>query len=131
MGGQGVTGGQQRKKELAIAALLSCRTIADAARSCGLSERTLKRWLRDEEFSRQYRQAKSETLAAAMGKLAANAGEAVEALLAVIRNRRASAAARVSASVRLIELCLRDRVDSELEGRLRELELELARREDG
>jgi hypothetical protein len=124
-----VTGGKGRKRELAIAALLTARTIADAAQACGLSERTLKRWLRDEEFSKEYRQAKAETLTAAMGKLAANSAEAVDALLAVIRNRRASAAARVSASVRLLELAMRDREDDSLESRLRALEVELDRRE--
>jgi hypothetical protein len=35
-----------RRKEAAIAALLECPTVKEAAKKCGLSYSTLKRWLR-------------------------------------------------------------------------------------
>ena len=41
-----------RKKELAIVALLTEPTITKAASSAGISEATLRRWMRLDEFGR-------------------------------------------------------------------------------
>ena len=49
--------GQTRKQEQAIAALLTETTIEAAATVCGVSLRTLKRWLADDGFQREYRAA--------------------------------------------------------------------------
>jgi hypothetical protein len=40
-----------RKKEEAVAALASSRTVEEAARIVGLSPQTLYRWLKDPEFA--------------------------------------------------------------------------------
>jgi len=42
-----------RKKESAIAALLACPTLTEAASSCEIAESTIRRWLKDETFSRR------------------------------------------------------------------------------
>ena len=39
-----------RKQELAIAALLTCHAITDAAHQCGIGEVTLHRWLKEAPF---------------------------------------------------------------------------------
>jgi len=123
-------GGKRRRlQELAIHALLHHGTLKAAAESISISARTLQRWWADPEFLREFRRAKADALGGALAKLAGGSGEAVDALLAVIRSRRASASARVSASVRLLELGLRDREDENLGARLDALEAELNRRE--
>ncbi len=45
-------------KEKALSALLESATITDAAQKCGLSDKTLRRYLEDEEFQKEYRVAR-------------------------------------------------------------------------
>jgi len=47
-----------RKKEAAIAALLTQRTVEDAARSIDIAPATLRRWQKEPEFDAAYREAK-------------------------------------------------------------------------
>ena len=47
-----------RKKEAAIAALLSQRTLEDAARTVGIAVSTLLRWQKDAEFDATFRAAR-------------------------------------------------------------------------
>ena len=64
-----------RKKEEAIAALLSHRSIEEAARAIGIGPKTLLRWLKIPEFQDAYRKARGESMgqAAARLQLACNA----------------------------------------------------------
>ena len=77
--------GQKRKHEQAIQALLTTATIGEAAAQCGISERTLLRWLAESEFSEAYQKAKSDLLAAATGKLRFESARAVDVLATVAR----------------------------------------------
>ena len=61
--------GKSRKKEAAIAALLSSPTIADAAAKARISERTVLRWLQDESFATAYRKAQQRLLESAVNSL--------------------------------------------------------------
>jgi transposase-like protein len=47
-----------RKKEAAIAALLTESNQAEAARAVGINLSTLKRWMREPEFIQDYRRAR-------------------------------------------------------------------------
>jgi len=49
-----------RNQERALDALLQAATVADAARLCGLSDRTLWRYLRDPAFAEALRQRRAE-----------------------------------------------------------------------
>jgi hypothetical protein len=114
--------GHRRKQEQAILALLSKPTIEAAANECGVSGRTLLRWLREPEFSASYRQAKSDLLTAATGRLRAAAGRAVGVLESVAVNRKAPAGARVTASRAILELAMRSHELDDLEARITRLE---------
>ncbi len=46
------------KTEAALTALLNSATVTQAAKACGLSERTLYRFLEDAEFQTEYRAAR-------------------------------------------------------------------------
>ena len=45
-------------REKALNALLESATITDAAQKCGLSEKTLRRYLEDAEFQKEFRAAR-------------------------------------------------------------------------
>ena len=45
-------------REKALSALLECSTITDAANKCGLNEKTLRRYLEDAEFQKEFRAAR-------------------------------------------------------------------------
>ncbi len=69
-----------RKAEQAIAALLEHPTMAEAARSCGVSERSLWRWLQRDDFQKRYREAQRAVVDSAITKLQAATLRAVETL---------------------------------------------------
>ena len=47
-----------RKKEEAIAALLTQRNVEEAARAAGIGTQTLLRWMKEPEFDAAYREAR-------------------------------------------------------------------------
>lgn len=69
------------RQACALTALLTAPSIAHAARSVGVGERTLRRWLdEDTAFRAAYRQARSEAMRQASARLQAAAGPAVDTL---------------------------------------------------
>src|SRR5579872_3498854 len=91
-----------RKQEVAIAALLSERTQADAAAKVGIGEATLQRWLLDPAFAAAYRAARRAAVENAVARLQAVTGQAVDTLLAVATNG-ARDSDRVRAAVALLD----------------------------
>jgi hypothetical protein len=69
-----------RRKEAAIAALLSTRTIDDAARETGISGRTMLRWMKDPEFQEEYLLARRQSQSQATARLQSAAGAAAALL---------------------------------------------------
>jgi transposase-like protein len=69
-----------RKKNAAIAALLTQPTITAAAKDVGIDESTLRRWLKEPTFKREFRAAREDVVETAVGRLQQCAGKAVEAL---------------------------------------------------
>lgn len=69
-----------KNTEKALAALLNTSSVRDAATESGLSEETLYRYLRDEDFRSEYQQAQRQVVESAISALAASATEAVETL---------------------------------------------------
>jgi hypothetical protein len=80
--------GLTSKQEARIAALLSQPTHVAAAAQAGVSESTLYRWLQVPAFRAAYRQARRELVEAAIGRVQAAAGGAVEALVSVAHKGR-------------------------------------------
>ncbi len=69
-----------RKAEQAIAALLEHPTITEAAKACGVSERSLWRWLQRDDFQQRYKTAQRAVVDSAITKLQAATVRAVETL---------------------------------------------------
>jgi transposase-like protein len=87
-----------RKKEEAIAALLSQRNIEEAARITGIGTRTLLRWLQVPEFAAAYRKARRDTYSQSRARLQQACGAAVSTLLKVMVDPSTPASTRVRAA---------------------------------
>jgi hypothetical protein len=71
---------KQSNREKALIALLETTSVRQAAEKCGLSERTLFKFLEDADFKTEYRNARRQTVESAIAKLQNAASEAVERL---------------------------------------------------
>ena len=117
-------GSRAGKRDLAIAALLASRTHAAAAEACGISLRTLQRWLKEDAFAEAYRQAKYELVSGATMRLRSNGIEAVEALQEIAAGKENPPAARVSAARAILEFMFEAHEIEDLGTRLEKLEQE-------
>ena len=111
-----------RLRERVIVALLSCRTVKDAAAECHVCERSIFRWMGEAEFKAAFATAKCELLSTAINKLRIAAFDAGERLHAVVLDVNAPVAAAVSASARIYELLYRGVEVEDFGTRLSELE---------
>jgi hypothetical protein len=92
-----------RPQETAILALLSEPSIAAAAAKAQISERTLHRWLKEEPvFVAEYRRARREAFAQAIGLTQRSATAAVGTLLRVMHDTKATWSSRVSAASQVL-----------------------------
>jgi hypothetical protein len=75
-----------RKKEQAMASLLSATTLTEAGKQVGVSEKTLRRWLKDPGFSRELDEAREHLFRHTLYELAQAACNAVKQLTQVMEN---------------------------------------------
>jgi hypothetical protein len=92
-----------RKKEDAIAALLTQRNIEEAARAAGIGTRTLIRWLKIPEFDAAYLEARRAAVSQSNARLQQGSSAAVSTLLKVMVDASTPASARVRAADRILE----------------------------
>jgi len=93
----------EAQRELAISALLTRPSIKAAAETAGICESTLTRWLREDQFKRDYRRARQEIVSQSTARLQARISEAVDVLFAIAGDTEAAPSARVSAARTIIE----------------------------
>ena len=91
------------KQERAVAALLAEPTVARAAASIGMNDRTLYRWLKEPAFGRAYREARREAFAHAISLTQRYAPVAVHALAQITNDATAPHSARVSAATSILK----------------------------
>src|SRR4029450_13656521 len=111
-----------RKQELAIAALLTCSAIIDAAHQCDIGEVTLHRWLKDATFRAASRGARRQVVQQAIVQVQRATGEAVETLRHVMQDADAPASAKVSAAKTILETAVKAVELEDLEARIMALE---------
>lgn len=70
----------EKNKEKVIDALLSTDTIAAAAKKAGVSEATIYRFLRDDTFKNEYRNARRDVVENTVGQIQGATAEAVKTL---------------------------------------------------
>ena len=92
-----------RKKEEAIAALLTQRNIEEAARVTGIGTQTLLRWLKVPEFKAAYLEARREVVSQANARLQQATSAAVSTLFKIMIDAAAPASTRVRAADRILD----------------------------
>jgi len=111
-----------RRQEAFIAALLSCPTIAHAARTAGIAEVTAGRWLKDHSFQAAYREARRQVVQHAIVQVQHATGTAVQTLVAVMQDAEAPASAKVSAAKTILDTAVKAVELEDLEVRIVALE---------
>lgn len=115
-----------RKQELAIACLMTEPTHAAAVAAAGVSEATVQRWLRREDFQAAYRTARREVLDGTVRALQLAMGKAVRLLLDVVEKADAQDRDRVRAAVAVLTTARQYTDQADVLDRLRALEEKLA-----
>jgi hypothetical protein len=87
-----------RKKEEAVAALISHRTLEEAARAVGISPNTLLRWQQDPEFDAAFRKARRAAYGQTTARLHQASSAAVSAVLKIMVDPGAPASTRLRAA---------------------------------
>ena len=115
-----------RKREEAIAALLTHRNVEDAARAVGIGVSTLLRWMKEPEFEAAYREARRAAFGQSVARLQQASSAAVSTLLKVMVDPATPPATKVRAadsvldhSARAIEI---EDIDARLTGLERNIE---------
>ncbi len=87
-----------RKKEEAIAALLTKRNVEEAAQSIGITTQTLVRWLKIDEFQDEYRQARREAFGQSIARLQQATSAAASTILKILVDPNTPASVRLRAA---------------------------------
>ena len=87
-----------RKKEEAVAALLTQRIVEVAALSAGIGTQTLLRWLKVPEFQAAYHEARRDAFAQSIARLQQASSAAVTTLLKVMADPASPASSKVRAA---------------------------------
>jgi transposase-like protein len=111
-----------RKKEEAVAALLSHKSVEDAARSIGLNPNTLLKWLRVPEFRTLYLQERRAAVQQSVARLQQATGAASITMLKLMTDQNVPPAVRLRAAECVFDYALKgiDLEDTDL--RLSQLE---------
>jgi hypothetical protein len=87
-----------RKKEDAIIALLSNRSIEDAARTVNIAPKTLLRWMQVPEFKAAYHKARRDAFGQATSRLQQGSSAAAATLLKIMLDKDAPTSSRLRAA---------------------------------
>ena len=118
------------RQERALASLMTEPTVARAAESAGVGERTLRRWLREEPFASRYRAMRRDAFDHAITLTHRYAAAAVTTLARVMADPGASAASRVAAAVAMVRIAREGIELDDLAQRVARLEASVSARED-
>ena len=111
-----------RKKEEAIAALPTHRSIEDAAKAVGIGTQTLLRRLKIPEFDKAYREARRAAFAQSTARLQQATSAAVSTLLKVMVDTNTPASTRVRAADSVLNHSAKAIEIEDIDARVAELE---------
>ena len=120
-----------RKKEEAIAALLTQRNIEEAAKTIGIAPNTLLRWMKDPEFQAAYREARRAAFGQAVARLQQGTAAAATTLLKTMIDATTPASVRVRAAEAIFNHAGKAIEVEDIEARVSELERSLAESKPG
>jgi hypothetical protein len=93
----------EQKMELAIGALLSHRSVEDAARAVRVSTNTLLRWMKEDEFRAVYQEARCLAFSQSLGRLHEASGAAVTTTLKIMLDTSVPPGIRLRAAEIVLE----------------------------
>ncbi len=111
-----------RKKEEAIAALLTQRNFEEAARAVGIGAQTMLRWLKVPEFQKAYRDARRDAFSQSIARLQQASGAAVSTLPNVMVDPATPASSRIRAADSILDHAAKAIELEDIEVRVSELE---------
>ena len=111
-----------RKKEEAIATLLTKRNVEEAAHAAGIGTRTLMRWLQIPEFQKAYREARRQAFGQSIARLQQATSAAAATLMKIMVDPSAPASVRVRAADSIFDHAAKAIEIEDIESRVTELE---------
>jgi phage terminase small subunit len=120
-----ISGALSTKQSKAISALLTTKTVLEAAELAGVGARTLTRWLTENEFKAALHSAEGELVSQAGRRLLTLQEQAIDLLSAAMNDDKAPMGARIRAAQLALEYSIRIREFNELEQRIARLEEQL------
>jgi hypothetical protein len=111
-----------RKKEQALAALLSHRSVEESAKAAGISTATLKRWMQVPDFKASYLAGRREAVLQANARIQQNSGTAVAVLLRIMADPGSPVSVRARAAQCILERAGKSLEQDDLEVRIARLE---------
>jgi hypothetical protein len=111
-----------RKKEAAILALLTHRTLEEAARAVGVVPNTLLRWQQDPEFDKAYRKARRAAFGQGTARLQQASSAAVSSILKIMVDQHAPASTKLRAAELVLTHGAKAIEIEDVEARVSELE---------
>src|SRR5512142_724978 len=73
-----------RRKEAAVAALLSCRTLEEAAHTARIGATTLARWMKNPQFQAELRAARNVAVSQANARIQQSSGAAAATIVKIM-----------------------------------------------
>jgi hypothetical protein len=110
------------KKERAILALLSSRSVEEAARTANVPPRTLYRWMKEPAFDADYRAAKRAAYGQAVARLQQATSAAATTLLKTMIDPNTPASVKVRAAEAIFNHAAKAIGIEDIEARVAELE---------
>ena len=111
-----------RKKEQAIAALLTHRNIEEAAKSVGISTNTLLNWMKLQEFDTAYREARRKAFGQSIARLQQGTSAAATTLLKTLIDPATPASVKVRAAEAIFSHAAKAIEIEDIEARVAQLE---------
>ena len=111
-----------RKKEEAIAALLTQRNVEEAARHIGIDVKTLLRWMKLPEFETAYREARRAAFGQSIARLQQGTSAAATTLLKMLIDPNTPASVRARVADSIMKNAIRAVEVEDIEVRIAELE---------
>jgi hypothetical protein len=111
-----------RKKEEAVAALLTHRTTEEAARAVGIGPATLVRWMKEPEFDAAWREARRLAYAQSIARLQQASAAAATTLLKIMLDQNSPPSCRLRAADSVLSHAAKAIELEDIEARLSDLE---------
>jgi transposase-like protein len=111
-----------RQRDEAVLALLSQRSIEEAARVAGIAPNTLRRWMKQPEFDAAYREAKREMFSQSLARLQNASPAAASTIIKLTLDPSTPAATKLRAAESILDRAAKAIETEDIQARLTAME---------